>query len=496
MSTNQDGPGRERQKFDRKVKLPKRLWPRFTPWRGKQFRTKQRTVGFLGLTGAGKTVFITSLVNQLKDFDSDNLPLKPKKRKCKKPVTVTEVEGGLKPRLCAHMFDYDSYRDAFKRHQWPEKTQQLQEYRARYVRDDRPHTLYDVSMLDIPGERLGDICMIGAGFEEWSDFMLKMLRLDPYSRVSGEFMQLVSELSERPDTMDTEDEAQYIRAYKNLLVRLVTDLKNTAVSPSAFYIDANDRYIPEDKLDLPVDELKNWLVNNRFSGLSAESEFAPLPAAIRSKNTELSKKYCACYKNYLKTITLPVYNALHKCDSLVILVDVAALLYYGEGMINAQDKLLEQLTEGLKPGTVTPEFMDRLMPGPRIHRMVFVASKADRIHPRDYGRLQSLLQQICGIHAKRRVATTGLKTSYEVCAAVDSTEVESAESGIEDRYLQFKDGSGNTVRFEIPQLPDEIPNSIEPGHFVYPEPVPVLPGINRKPPKHIGLEKIVDVLLG
>ncbi len=474
--------------------VTKRLWPRFTPWRGKLLRTKHRCVGFLGLTGAGKTVFITSLVNHFKDFDSASLPIRTvKKKNMKGNVNVTEVKGGLQPRLCKHRFDYDVYRDAFKRHKWPEKTRQLQEYRAWYVRNDKPHTLYDTSLIDIPGERLGDICMVDADFEKWSDNMLKMLSLEPYSQVSTEFIQLASEAADDPKKLDGDGLIEYVRSYKELLVRLVTELKSPAMSPSSFLIDPNDLYIPENVLNMPPKAQKDWLVDNRCSGLDKKHEFAPLPSALKDDKKTLYKKFGGYYKKYCRQIVSPLYKALRKCDSLVVLIDVADMLQFGEGMINAQDKLLEQLIDGLQPGTVLPEMMDRFMPGPRIHRLAFVASKADRIHPSDFGTLQALLKSICGPHAKRRVATTGLDTTYEVCSAVDSTETESNDDN--RRVLLFKGENDRTLRCEVPELPEEMPDSIPKGMYDFPEPQPMLPGINRKPPRHIGLENIIDIIL-
>lgn len=120
----------------------------------------------IGLFGAGKTVLITSLINHLKQHNKDRFPLKRRGRE------LSIVELRRRQPMFGRPFNYEHHRSRMVNDRWPDKTVQLEEYRAIYSRKGSGGRL-DLSLLDIPGERLGDITIADHNsFEGWSNATL------------------------------------------------------------------------------------------------------------------------------------------------------------------------------------------------------------------------------------------------------------------------------------------------------------------------------------
>ena len=166
---------------------------------------KHKCVGFVGLLQAGKTVLLTSLINHFRFHEPQRLPIGSKE------CSVVELEH-LPPCYAAEQFAYDDNRHELSENRWPRKSLVMQEYRALYTRTDWRLGVLDLSLLDIPGERLADMLIARCEkFADWSDQILSLLRQTPgFSHNCGEYFSHLEELATNTDATDNGDD--FVRA--------------------------------------------------------------------------------------------------------------------------------------------------------------------------------------------------------------------------------------------------------------------------------------------
>ena len=366
--------------------------------------TRCRRVGVVGLLQAGKTVLLTSLVDHLNNHDPGRLPIG------RNGTELSLVQERPIPRR-AQRFDFERYRADLGEQRWPAQSESLTEYRGLYVRDDFRLTQIDLSLLDMPGERLADMVVAThRRFADWSDAVLRMLRVCPeFRQPASGFLSLIDNAQHQPQSFDVE---VLLHEYRLALARLI-EACMPIVTPSAFLIDPDGNRVPDHILDSDAETRVQLLAGERFSGLSADQQFAPLPANLRKEHPQLARHFSKHYRRYRRFV-LPFAKRLRSCDTLLILIDVAMLLEGGPGMLNANSKLIEQVLLYADPGftrlqqighrvTQVPTLGWLGVPG--IRRIAVVATKADRVHPDDRTRLDSLIRQMVQPLVKGRRVT-------------------------------------------------------------------------------------------
>lgn len=110
--------------------------------------TRCRRIAVIGARNAGKTIFITSLINHLRAHDPERPD--PKFDLGKGRVTeFREIRRGSVP-----VFNYGSYRRRMARDRcWPEKTTDISCYRCYFKLTRRSLVNYYLELWDFPGER-------------------------------------------------------------------------------------------------------------------------------------------------------------------------------------------------------------------------------------------------------------------------------------------------------------------------------------------------------
>src|SRR5262249_16297571 len=124
-----------------------------------KIRTAERRVGVIGLYASGKTVFLTSLLNHLKDHDADRFRLgnggAPPLRKFQELPTDPGWE----------RFAYQSCRDAIVHAgSWPGKTKDRFQFVCSFERTDWHLSRAKLKFYDLPGERVADAVMAGKDY--------------------------------------------------------------------------------------------------------------------------------------------------------------------------------------------------------------------------------------------------------------------------------------------------------------------------------------------
>lgn len=464
--------------------------------------TRQKTVGIVGLIQAGKTVLLTSLIDHLNHHTPSQFPIG------KNGTEICQI------RICASRFNiapfpYTKFRAELGNATWPKKSLEVQEYRAIYSRDDWKRTLTDLSLIDMPGERLADMTIAGnSQFANWSDLVLETLWDCPeFSKQAEPFLHAVD--GAESDKRIGLDEELLLASYRRALAHLALS-SMPFITPSSFLLDPYGNYVGESILDLKLkfDDscLINALVETQYCGLSRTEQFAPLSPRVREAYPELAKCFARRYADYRKQVVLPLARVLKGCDELVILVDIAMLLQGGVGMLNANKQLLEEIIAYVDPGFATVTRLGNMLVKlgtlgrRRVHgvrRIVFVATKADRVHQGDRSRLESLLREMVSPFVRAKKAVKGLKVDYLVCSAVNSTRSESDGQ----RVLHYKIPNGPDVRewtdvkYPVSEVPETWPDHFVGLDYDFPMPKPRMPAARVKPPEQIGLDRIAEIIL-
>lgn len=446
-------------------------------------KTTECRVGVVGQYNAGKTVFLTSLVNHLQDHDPDRFALGGLGTTIRKFEKLPADPGWAE-------FNFPAYRDSLVyRGTWPEKTCDRMMYACRFERSDWTFSDVLLKLYDLPGERIADAAMLGRDFAAWSDRMLDHVRNDtPYRECCRPFLDVLAK--------PTPAEDELVRGYKLALANLILAYK-PLVSPSTFLLDKAGR-----KARVAAPE---QLADARHSGLDAGSQFAPLPAELRE--SPVGQMFAARYAAYRDDVAVHFLGALRSCHVLVIMVDVAMLLAGGVGMYDDNRQMIHDLFQVLDPGETVWEAGYRqvaklilpmeLRPG-WITRAAFVAPKLDLVHPDDRDRMLTLLRRMAGRAAADR---DGLAAEFFNCSAVVSARPLPGDGrALVGVPLRDADGRklppGPEQRFAPSRLPDDWPLAWEAGEYMFPEVYPQVPRRKDAPPEQINLDRVLTFALG
>jgi predicted YcjX-like family ATPase len=439
----------------------------------------ERRIGLVGVYSSGKTVFLTSLIDHLKHHNPQRFSLRAADAVIRKFRAADGADPGWAP------FDYPGYRDAMvNRRQWPDKTIDRAQFVCTFERSDWRFGRSKLKFYDLPGERIADAAMAGMDFPAWSDHVIRLLVTDlAYRQHAEEFLRALDE--RRP-------EAEILAAYRLTLARLIKAYK-PYISPSTFYLDTRG--------GMAKDDAAEQIASERFSGLDAASQFAPLSPGLRQGDAPLASSFAGRYDGYRAQVVVPLVRDLAVCDVLIVLVDVTMLLAGGTGMYNDNLQLIVDLLNILDPGEtllgrIVRDVRARVAtagaPAARkITRIAFVAPKLDQVHPLDRDRMTDLLRQMVGGYVRDR---DGLRAEYFNCSAVVSTVVVDPKR----RVLGVATGADGAVggqQYDVSPLPDDWPDVWEPGAFCFPEVPPRWPARKDLPPHQINLNRIFEFVV-
>jgi len=520
--------------------------------------TFKRNIGIVGLAWSGKTVFLTSLIHHLQHHDPDNFALQsgnnkfpnPAVRKFKQPeweklehsvpaaeanppehtisgfsrfksifglkqepregtqdvglqvqVTPDEMPHGAehkkrpgrtaKPFMNLSEFDKEAYWAAvYDAHSWPAKTRAMSAYRCQFEREDWSFTDVDLTFYDFPGERFSDTTMLGKSYLEWSDALLKHLELDrSYRGLAQEYLSLQNQ----PDV----DSETLIQAYKRTLASLTLHYRSL-ITPSTFLLDQSGK--------APSTSDVEKMASERYSGLSQETQFAPMSAALRLRLPEVQEVFAKHYDAYSLEIPQTSFDLLKRCHRLVVLIDVTNILAANVGRLDDSEAIIENVLrscvqERSSSGRIGRFLASALLPNTwrpvGISRIAFVATKSDMVHPSQVDHLLGLLQDL----VKKKIRDYNILHKYFTCAAIRSTEPDG------DRLLGHPVYTPEGRRRKPPQIndfmaelnpsdvPENWPGFWESGTYCFPEVWPRIPRRRSDPPEQQGLNRIFDYLL-
>lgn len=430
---------------------------------------KRRKIAITGIASGGKTVFLTALLWNLKEFKDSKF------YKEVKEVVISNFSN-----VSSHgnkEFRFYKHRDALaKGRKWPEKTTDVHRFRCEFRRGDRKLFKKQLlNFLDFPGERIADAAIAAhADFDGWSDYMFKCFsdRAD-YSEVAYQFLRKIESVNLSAD--------EATQAYRRTLARFVLDYK-PLISPSVFLLDEEG--------DKATYKSLEDLAEERICGLDEQSQFAPLPESVRKANKKLTREMRRHYQRYRKKLVIPLFREVVNSDSLIVLVDIPSLLVGGVERYNDNRQIVLDLADVVS-GTAIGGRLKRMFGLDSLQRVAFVAAKADLVAPNDLrnGRLRSLLQQMteqAQDWLPRKVAV-----DWFICSACHSTRPGNAENTLIGAPL-----SDNPERLEkefpVSPLPESWPGDWGFQDYQFPQVHPKTVRNLQQPPEHRGLDKVFD----
>ncbi|MGB1304288.1 YcjX family protein [Pseudoalteromonas marina] len=435
-----------------------------------------------GLSGSGKTAFITALVKQLTTQANDkNLPFFDVIREQRHIATKVVPQEALK----VPTFDYPRALNALLPSDgmptWPASTERINTLRLAIKYQSasglRGHfspqsTLY-LDIIDYPGEWLLDLPMLEQSYSQWCEQQYPLLLQHPRVNTSSEFLNALDQLDLNAP-VDESVLAQIAELYQHMLVGLKKDTKLAMLQPGRMLM-------PGDLKGAPL--LLFFPVN--FKQVNSDD-------IIAGSNLEhLIKRFNA----YVKEVVKPFYNEHFKhFDRQIVLVDVLSALNEGHETLQEQSSVINQLLAHFNYGE--SGFFKRLFK-PNIDKILFAANKSDHISAKHHKDLALLLDSL--VHEQ----TNYLKfdgVQIETMAMSSITATQPRQVTDKGQTLECIYGKPLNEQDWLTYLPPQPPNRMlnknewpaQGFEFLSFAPMPA----PDKQLKHIRLDHVMQYLLG
>jgi predicted YcjX-like family ATPase len=435
-----------------------------------------------GLSGSGKTAFITALVKQLTTQANDkNLPFFDVMREHRHIATKVVPQEALK----VPTFDYPRALNALLPSDgmptWPASTERINTLRlaikyqsASWLRGHfSPQSTLYLDIIDYPGEWLLDLPMLEQSYSQWCEQQHPLLLQHPRVNTSSEFLNALDQLDLNAP-VDESVLAQIAELYQHMLVGLKKDTKLAMLQPGRMLM-------PGDLQGAPL--LLFFPVN--FKQVNSDD-------IIAGSNLEhLIKRFNA----YVKEVVKPFYNEHFKhFDRQIVLVDVLSALNEGHETLQEQSSVINQLLAHFNYGE--SGFFKRLFK-PNIDKILFAANKSDHISAKHHKDLALLLDSL--VHEQ----TNYLKfdgVQIETMAMSSITATQPRQVTDKGQTLECIYGKPLNEQDWLTYLPPQPPNRMlnknewpaQGFEFLSFAPMPT----PDKQLKHIRLDHVMQYLLG
>lgn len=436
-------------------------------------------LGVTGLSRAGKTVFITSLVANL--MNRGRMPQFL-------PASQGTIQAAyLKPQpddtIPRFPYEENLAQITGKDPCWPEGTRRISELRLSFRLQPTgllggvtgPRTVH-LDVVDYPGEWLLDLGLMDKSYADWSAEVLA--RLDTRD-CAGDFLAAMRDV----DTAQpmAEPEAQK-------LSEVFTDYLNAARKAGYSDLSPGRFLLPGDLAGSPV------------------LTFAPLPPVGSAPKGSVWREFERRYESYKRNIVTPFFrDHFARIDRQIVLVDVLEALHQGPRAIEDLRVAMADILSAFRPGRSA--FLARLLGARRVDKILFAATKADHLHHHQHEQLTAIADALLR-DARDRAEFAGASTSAMSIAALRTTTEEiRPHDGAELPLVRGLLDDGKYAAF----WPGELP--MDPGHVLSParkgadkwldedfgnmafQPAPQTLSPGEGPP-HIRLDRAAQFLIG
>jgi len=348
-----------------------------------------------GLSRAGKTVFLTSLIANLLAAGAGRRTLPAleaatggRLRRVRVVPAGTETTPRFDP--AAHLAAL-----AADPPHWPERTEDLSSLsltldveRGSFFGTLLGERHVTLDLLDYPGEWLLDLPMARQDYAAWSAETLARLRRGARAQAAADFLAFVDAL---PGAAAAED----------------------AVARRGYTLYRDALRACRDQHGL------RFLQPGRFLNPGPRGEapllwFFPLPHPATGELAALcARRYDAYLADQRDNFIDPVFRRFHR---QVVLVDVLGALHAGQEAFDDTSETLAAIAGALDG----PSWIDWAT-GQGLRRVAFAATKADHVHSRARDALASLMRDLVAA-PRQRATALGAATEVHAIAAIRCTE--------------------------------------------------------------------------
>lgn len=437
-------------------------------------------LGVTGLSRAGKTVFITSLVANLMD-------------RGRMPQLVAAANGAIKtaylqpqPDDTVPRFDYEAHLAALtaKAPHWPESTRTVSELRLSlrvqpsglFGALQGPRTVH-LDIVDYPGEWLLDLALMDKTYESWSAETLSRITGRP---VAAAFLA---------DVAATDATAKFEEPAAKSLSASFTAYLNAA-REAGFSDCTPGRFIlPGELAGSPV------------------LTFAPMAKPAKSGRGTMYREMDRRFEAYKKQVVQPFFrDHFSRIDRQVVLVDALGAIHKGPQAVEDLRHAMSDILGAFRPGRNA--LLTQLFMGKRVEKILFCATKADHLHHRQHPRLTAIMEALVR-DARDRADFAGAATSAMSIASLRATVEETLDHN--GAKLDCVRGALLATGKQAALYPGELPD--DPAHLLNPARAGVMEWLDAdyqimnfapasltlRPgdgPPHIRLDKAAEFLIG
>ncbi len=436
-------------------------------------------LGVTGLSRAGKTVFITSLVANL--LDRGRMP----GLSAAATGRIQAVWLQPQPDLTLPRFDYESHMAALTGDtpRWPDSTRAISELRLSFRVQPSgllgglsgPRTVH-LDIVDYPGEWLLDLALLDRSYADWSAATLDRIATRPQAT---DYLALLTEV----DAAAKHDEPTARR-----LADSFTGYLSTARAAGFSDCTPGRFMLPGDLAGSPV------------------LTFAPLPPGPAPRGS-LAREMARRYDGYRDRVVRPFFrDHFARIDRQVVLVDVLTAIHAGPQAVEDMRRTLSEILSAFRPGRNA--WLTQLLLGRRVERILFAATRADHLHQSQHGRLSAIIRALLR-DAADRADFAGARTEALAIAALRATTEETRphDGGTLDLVRGTVADTGRQAAFYPGELPDDPARLLSPAREGaetwldgdYGAMTFAPPRLTLKPgdgPPHIRLDRAAEFLFG
>lgn len=362
-------------------------------------------LGVTGLSRAGKTVFISSLVHNI--VHGGRLPM----FEARKSGRISRAFLEQQPDDAVPRFQYEDHIAALVNDRiWPESTRAISEMRLTIEFESASgwNRMFSAGRLaldivDYPGEWLLDLPLLGKSYAEFSADAFELAKLPVRAELSQDWRRIAQEA--KPDADADEMTARRLaEAFTAYLRACKTDERALSTLPPGRFLMPGD-----------------------LEGSPALT-FSPLPGSERARAGSLRAMMERRYEAYKTHVVKPFFREhIARLDRQIVLVDALQALNAGAGAVADLERALTEILACFRAGggSIFTDLFAR-----RIDRILIAATKADHLHHESHDRLQAIVRRIAD-RAIKRADFSGASVDVLAMAAVRATREGTVKQGRE-----------------------------------------------------------------